>query len=109
MKVRPGEAFDSKGVPIYPGDLLRSFHFRGARRNRYWLYHIAMWNEKHETMEMVPVREAAGLGATGGRCWITRERMDGEQTTIIDGKCVRINGKECLDVEDRPKRKAVKV
>lgn len=33
--------YDSKGVPILRGDLLRSFHFKDGRRNTY-LHHVAV-------------------------------------------------------------------
>lgn len=39
---QPGGVYDRKGVPIHPGDLIRSFHFIGARRKRYYLYHVAV-------------------------------------------------------------------
>lgn len=32
--------YDKHGYPIYPGDLLKTYHFTGARRKRYYLYHI---------------------------------------------------------------------
>ncbi len=36
----PGVWTDSKGVPIYPGDLLRDLHFIGPGRKRNYLYHV---------------------------------------------------------------------
>jgi len=33
---------DAKGYPVYPGDLLRTPHHRGARRKMYYLYHTAV-------------------------------------------------------------------
>lgn len=40
---QPGECHDSNGVPIYPGDLLRTFHFTGPRRRKWYLYHVAVY------------------------------------------------------------------
>ena len=54
---RPGQYHDSKGIPIYPGDLLRCHHFTGARRKRYYHYHTAIRigkNSDHDSMYAVP-------------------------------------------------------
>jgi hypothetical protein len=37
---KPGVWTDSKGVPIYPGDLLRDLHFFGPGSKRNYLYHV---------------------------------------------------------------------
>jgi len=74
MKIKPGEAFDSKGYPIYPGDLLKTLHFvdDGGRKN--FLYHVAIWNADLKTMEMVPTSHLEPAKRTeGGRCWLTTE------------------------------------
>jgi hypothetical protein len=94
---KPGEVYDAKRYPIYPGDLLRSFHFRGARRKRYWLYHVAVWNETESTMEMVPVSELEPTKrGRGGRCWLTPGL--GVSTEIILGH----GPGDYLDHTDRP-------
>jgi hypothetical protein len=51
---QPGECHDSKGIPIYPGDLLRSFHFRGQRRRIFYLYHVAIFDSEAGGMRMMP-------------------------------------------------------
>jgi len=33
----PGELHDKRGVPIYPGDLLKTHHFTDGRGRKYWL------------------------------------------------------------------------
>lgn len=43
---------DINGREIYPGDLLKSPHFRDGRR-QYWLYHVAVMRDK--AMWAVPV------------------------------------------------------
>lgn len=51
---QPGECHDSRGIPIYPGDLLRTPHFRGRRRKQYYLYHVATFDQDAGAMRMVP-------------------------------------------------------
>lgn len=99
MKPIPGEVYDKNDRPIYPGDLLRSFHFRGVRRKVYWLYHVVVLREGH--LEMVPTShleptEAARKG--GGRCWLSPDLAAAAE--IIDG----YGGPGRLHFEDRPKR-----
>lgn len=70
---KAGEAHDAKGYPIYPGDLLRSPHFVGARRKQYWLYHVVVERDGH--MELVPTchLEPRFAARSGGRCWLTQD------------------------------------
>jgi len=51
---QPGECRDSRGIPIYPGDLLRMFHFLGPRRKRYYQYFVAVWDAPVGGMRLVP-------------------------------------------------------
>lgn len=51
------------------GDLLRSYHFTGARRRKHYLYHVARWNEAEQALEAVPV-ESIATGERGGSYWI---------------------------------------
>lgn len=39
------EAWDKNGIPILPGDLLRSFHYKDGRRNMY-LYHVVCHDDR---------------------------------------------------------------
>ena len=53
-----GECFDSRGVPICQGDLLRTLHFIGPRRKRYYLYHVVVAERDVDGnlfLRMVPV------------------------------------------------------
>ena len=96
--MKPGEAYDSRGFPIYPGDLLRSFHFMGSRYGRYYyLYHVAVLRDGE--LDMVPTAYLEkSLIAGGGRCHLT-ERLAAE-TEIINGS----GPGKCLDFRDRPRR-----
>lgn len=97
---KPGEVYDRHDRPIYPGDLLRSFHFIGARRKVHYLYHVAIWNTENATMEVVPTSELEpALRNRGGRCWLDQPLGDGME--IIGGH----GPGDTLDYCDRPKRK----
>src|SRR5690606_27557602 len=55
---QPGELQDMHDVPIYPGDLIRTLHFReGRRRVRRWLYHVAIYDDRSKAMRMLPTSE----------------------------------------------------
>lgn len=96
---KPGEVHDSKGYPIYPGDLLRSLHFTGARRKRYWLYHVAVEVDGH--LELVPTSHLEGRFArtSGGRCWLTHDMAGDVQ--ILSGS----GPGDLCDFEDRPRKR----
>lgn len=51
-------AWDNKGVPILPGDLVRTFHYRDGRRNMY-VYHVVFMDERQFLMAR-PYNEQAG-------------------------------------------------
>lgn len=95
---QPGELIDKKGVPIYPGDLLRSHHFYGVRNKEHFLYHVAVYIGG--AMRMYP---ASSLEPTlenrGGKCLMTQELAD---------KCEVIYGHGPGDVLDYSDRKKVK-
>ena len=92
-----GEAFDCKGRPIYPGDLLRSYHFTDRRRKRHWLYHVAVIREGH--LEAVPTCHLQpGMEKQGGSAWI--HKSDSDRFEIISG----FGPGDILSYEDRPKR-----
>lgn len=92
--------YDRKGYPIHEGDLLKSFHFIGARRKRYWLYHVVVRDEQYDCLVMVPTQWLAGKGfQTGGRCWLSQDLADDAE--IISGH----GPGDCLSYEDRPRRK----
>ena len=98
MKASPGEAHDKNGYPIYPGDLLRTYHFRGVRRKVYYLYHVVVWNRKEKIMEMVPASHLVpSRRKGGGRAWIFKGGIL-HDSEIIDGVGP---GEDCLYFEDR--------
>ena len=92
---QPGECCDSKGIPIYPGDLLKSLHFTGARRKRYWLYHLVVYREG--ALRMAHPHTLASDKPDYG-CLLSPELA--AASTIISG----YGPGDCLDYEDRPRR-----
>lgn len=97
--LKPGEGIDKNGVPIYPGDLLRSFHFRAARRRKvHYLYHTAVYNDQSDCMEMVPVSHLEPTKRKGGgQCWLSQELA--QCSEIIQGH----GPGDCICYDDRPK------
>lgn len=78
---KPGECHDRRGVPIYPGDLIRSPHFR-TKRKRYWLYHTAVL--RGDTMQMVPTSDLEPTQAgQGGVCLLTQDLV--ADSEVISG------------------------
>lgn len=96
---QPGELHDKNGVPIYPGDLIRSFHFRAARRRKvHYLYHTAcfidgaMWMEPTAKLEPTKAK-------VGGGCLMSQE-------LLVDAEVISGSGPgDCLDYADRKKVK----
>lgn len=89
--------YDKNDRPIFGGDLLRSYHFTGARRKKYYLYHVAVPTERG--FDCVPVCHLDPSKISGGgRCWLNEELA--AHSEIIHGY-----GVGYLSFEDRPKRK----
>lgn len=98
----PGKVFDKHGYPIYPGDLLRSFHFIGPRKRTKYLYHTAVYNQRWGCMELVPTQHlepSTILSDPGGRCVLTENVA--KHAEIISG----MGPDNILDFRDRKKCK----
>ena len=95
---QPGECHDSKGVPIYPGDLLKSYHFTDRRRRKWYLYHVAVMRDG--ALRMVPTSHLEPtLVSGGGGCLLSDELANALE--VIHGH----GPDDCLDYTDRPKHK----
>lgn len=103
---QPERLYDTKGVPIYPGDLIRSYHFTGARNKRFYLYHVVtkgvggLYGVPTEWLAM----NESERRSSGGRFRIDQESLDSNESTVIAG----FGPRPCLDYTDRPKRKSPK-
>lgn len=90
--------YDKNNRQICPGDLLKSYHFTGARKKKYWLYHVAV--NLNERLFMVPVchLEPSKISG-GGKCMMSEDMA--KHTEIIYGS----GPGDILSYDDRPKRK----
>ena len=61
ISVPQPSVYDRRGIPIMPGDLLRSIHFKDYRRRWHYLYHVV-----NDEMVAVPLAQALGGRANGG-------------------------------------------
>lgn len=92
------QRYDKRGVPIEPGDLLRSDHYRDRRRMNY-LYHVAV--KEGDFLRAVPTKNLEPSKRNqGGDCLITEQLA--KCFEIIHGH----GPGEDMDFRDR-KRKAV--
>lgn len=95
---KPGEIHDKRGVPIYPGDLLRTYHFTGACGRKFYLYHTAVLDGGN--MKMVPTSHLEPTKASsGGMCWLRQEQAN--HVEVINGH----GPGDCLDWTERNKVK----
>jgi hypothetical protein len=92
---QPGDLHDTNGVPVYPGDLLKSYHFTGRRNKRYFLYHTAVYRDG--AMYMVPTchLEPTKLSG-GGSCMLTQE-------LLLESEIIAGHGPGDMHYEDRAK------
>lgn len=98
---QPGELHDSRGFPIYPGDLLRTPHFRGARRKQYYMYDVAVMCQG--AMRGVAVHNAYKPKSKLPGYLLSQEHAS--QSTILCGYGGANNE---VSYEDRPRVKIVK-
>lgn len=93
-----GELHDLNGVPIYPGDLLRSYSFTEPRGRKFYLYHTAVLVDGY--MRMIPTSHLEPtLVSGGGSCWITQALASNSE--VINGH----GPGDCLDWTEREKVK----
>ncbi len=94
---QPGEVVDRKGVPIYPGDLLRSDHFRDRRGKRYYLYHVAVY--KDSALYMTPVAFLEPTKRTGGGECLLSDELAAVAEVLVG------YGPDGTPHDERPRRK----
>lgn len=91
---------DMKGVPVYAGDVLRTWHYRSRRYGRkMYLYHVAI--EKDGWLQGVPASALADeKKGDGGRFWLRDDSLTA--TEIVQG----YGPGDTEDFTDRPRKKA---
>jgi hypothetical protein len=88
---------DKNGRTIYPGDLLKTYHFTGIHHKKHYLYHVAV--QREGVLLAIPVSELEpSLIGQGGVCPIDQLGRDVE---IISG----YGPPPALSFEDRTKMK----
>lgn len=94
---------DKRGYPIYAGDLLKTYHFTGARKRKYYMYHLVVSYDGGDRMiaacELLSYREKKLPG-----CLVSATAVNG---VLYDTEIVSGFGplREYIDFEDRPRMK----
>lgn len=96
---QPGECYDSRGVPIYPGDLLRTPHFRGPRRKMYYLYHVATYDTTAGGMRMLPVQWLEPSYKRDGGNPLLSDKL-ASNATVLDGLTIG----DAMLIDERPRK-----
>lgn len=96
--LKPGDLQDKRGVPVYPGDLLKAYHFTDVKRRKHYIYHVV--TERYGRLWATPT---AFLHRTsgGGECLLDYYAGEGFDFEVISG----CGPGEILDFNDRPKAK----
>lgn len=90
---------DSQGVPIYPGDLIRTPNFVNGRGVRYYLYHTVV--SLNGRLWMIPTSHLEPSKVKGGGdCQVTQAHVG--RARVISGG----GPGDILDFDDRPKHPA---
>ncbi len=93
---QPGELHDMRGVPIYHGDLIKTYHFTDRRRGKRYLYHTAVYAQG--CMRMVPTSHLEPtMVNSGGECLMVQASL--AQSEVIHG----YGPGRYLDYTERPK------
>lgn len=92
---------DKRGYPIYAGDLLKTYNFTGARKRKYYMYHLVVAYDGGDRMinasALLTYREQKLPG-----CLVSTVAVDG---VLHDSEIVEGFGplREYVDFEDRPR------
>ena len=90
--------YDKRGRLICKGDLIKTFHFTGARREKHFMYHTVVVHDG--LLFMVPTASLEPtLANRGGECRLEQCIKAGYDMEIISGH----GPGACISFEDRPK------
>ena len=94
---------DRKGYPIYAGDLLKTYHFTGARKRKYYMYHLVVSYPGGDRMICASALLTYQNEKLPG-CLVSCTAVDG---VLYDTEIVSGFGplREYIDFEDRPRMK----
>lgn len=93
------QLYDKNGVPVYPGDLIKTFHYTGSRKKKHYLYHTVVNKEGY--LFMVPTSHLEpSLAKDGGVC-LLRIGLT-EDCEIISGMGPDL---DWLPFDERPRKK----
>ena len=87
----PGDLCDRNGVPIYPGDLLKTYNFTGPRRRKWFMYHVVTQDVSgvlHATPTAWMAKTERQRQLSGGQCYLHSLADEGgviRDTEVIDG------------------------
>ena len=94
---------DRKGYPIYAGDLLKTYHFTGSRKRKYYMYHLVVAYDGGDRMisacELLVYKDKPLPGCLVSCCAVNGVLYDSE---IVEGFGP---DREYVDFEDRPRMK----
>ena len=100
---QPGQCYDMHGYPIYPGDLVRTFHFAGRRRRKHYLYHVIVFEfdstRGHGYLRMVPAQSLEPTLAKQGGNPLLSDSLARECEIVAEATVG-----DWLTLEDRPRR-----
>jgi hypothetical protein len=91
--------YDKRGVPIEPGDLLKSHHFRERNGRNHWLYHVAVMDCGQLRAMPVHRLEPSLSDGVGGDPVLT-QRLAGAMEIIASHPAGRVRHHD-----ERPRRK----
>ncbi len=94
---------DKTGREILPGDLLKVFHFIGARRKRYYMYKYVESIEFHgkNPKEFIKLNHLSSKGLVGDvHYWVMMDDKIHPEYEIVQGY-----GKDADHFEDRKRHK----
>lgn len=91
---------DVKGYPIFPGDVLRSFHFKGCGRKNHYLYHVATIDDDNRLWAIPAQYLSPDVKRTGGDCLLTESLVQNHEIEIVQGQPTR----HYICKHDRPRK-----